>query len=162
MSNPKTRNRVIRYSPKPIDRYHLPSGHGPASSRFLAEDPLAWNLAFLSHPFEAMPMPPDAKFSTHVRWTLKANVNTGLVDLAGTPLAQTLARIFERPAPFAVRWLLARPEIAMATPMYKAYGPLWLDTIRHRERLCVTDEEPQDRILNFALADQVLARIKAR
>lgn len=107
MNSRNTQNRVVRYSPKPIEQYADPrSGLGPTRSKFLAEDLLAWNLAFLSHPFETAPMPPDAKFSTHVRWTLRADINTGIAKLAGIPLEESLGQLFMRPAPFAVRWLL--------------------------------------------------------
>lgn len=50
----------------------------------------------------------------------------------------------------------------MATPMYQNYGSAWIDTLRHRERTCVADDELLDSDLDIDVVNKILARIQAR
>jgi len=155
---------VIRYSPRPIEAYRDPrTGFGPDASKFLAEDPLAWNLAYLSHPYESLRSPADPKFTTHVRWTLRTHMQSGRVMAPGeSPDSHTLAAIFRMPAPYAVRWLDRNKHICRSTPLYRAYGDAWLELVRCRERACSVDPDTPFAVTDVSDAVRLLARFQAR
>lgn len=67
---------IPRYSLEPIDFYKFAT-----LFRFLVEDPIAWDLAYLSWDFEAGKDIPDPQFSTCVRRTLQFITSSGRIDL---------------------------------------------------------------------------------
>jgi hypothetical protein len=106
------------YSPRPIEEYSRFAhgvGIGPAYSGVLRADPEAWNLAWLSHPFEHSPNHPDPNF-------------TVLVGKSLTPQLRALLKL-----PAGAFWDAASVTGLLAkTPLYGAYGKAWVDTVFDR------------------------------
>lgn len=146
-----------RYSPEPIGSYRF-----APMFKFLVEDPVAWNLAYLSWDFEAAQKPPDANFSTHVRRTLQYSLATGRVDLTDeTPPHRTVRGLLQHPPPRAVKLLTEHP-LVRDMPLFRAYGPDWLRTLEARGRLYW---EPYDKDYDFEInvltqATEVIAKIR--
>lgn len=110
---------IPRYSTLPIEAYSAKAGStwlGPAHALFLRCDAEAWNLAWLSHPFEHRPLPSDPKFSVHVRDT---------VAMRRPDVRSLLQR---EPADF---WALFR-AISLGTPMFANYGTAWMNLVEQR------------------------------
>lgn len=129
---------TVRYSPRPISLYTA-TVHGvsvgPAQSPFFANDPEAWNLAYLSHDFDALLCHPDPHFSTHVRRTIQVVIETGLPDLTDLASPQNCIRgQLRQPASVAAGFILDRlpPASRDQLPLFKAYGRDWLNTIELR------------------------------
>ena len=157
---------TLRYSPLPIESYtrlHAGVAVGPATSEFLSESTEAWNLAFLSHPYELEEIHPDPHFTTHVRWSLRMVLKTGVIDLAETlPEEQKFAPIMRLPAPRVALLLRSRTSWAKRLPLYKRYGPAWFEMVAERSRLAHQAADPEESITDLSFAQQVLARIQAR
>lgn len=126
---------IPRYSPRPIEAYGWKDKRaGPAYSEFLSGDAEAWNLAWLSHPYEALPEHTDAQFTVLVRRSVNMILATGEVDIVGSRPASETVRGLLRLAP--IRFLRSFDEsVAHRTPLYKAYGDRWLETVRARAKL---------------------------
>jgi len=146
-----------RYSPEPIGSYRFAQ-----LFRFLVEDPVAWDLAYLSWDFEAAEAPPDANFSTHVRRTLQYSLATGRLDLTGeTPPSHTVRGMLRHPAPRAVK-LLIEHRLVRELPLFQAYGPDWLRILEVRSH---TYREPHDKDFDFEInvltqAAEVIAKVR--
>ena len=130
--------QVIRYSPRPLESYvRTQHGHthGPATSALLDTAEM-WNLAYLSHDFEARLDHPDPQFTTNVRRSCQTLLDGTGVDLTGLRTAKQLVGSWLRlPAPRFV-YLILRHPILQTLPMYAAYGSPWLQLIEERSRLC--------------------------
>ena len=139
----------MRYSPQPIEYYSrnlLDLRVGPAQSPFLRDDPLAWNLAWVSHNYDATPQASDPKFTTHVRETARNH-----------ELRKHLNKL---PEQFYHAVFVLQPRLVRSLPMFAAYGLPWVNTVQQRARWA----EPNDPLLdapigNTALALQHLTRI---
>lgn len=136
-----TKMTTTRYSPEPIGSYRFAPLY-----KFLTDDPVAWDLAYLSWDFEACKEPPDAQFSTVVRRTLQFVTASGRIDLANTqPPNLTVRGLMRHPAPRAVKLILdlhRLPEL----PLFQAYSTRWLDTFQTRSHLY---REPHDKDFDF-------------
>lgn len=158
-----TTSDMIRYSPRPFATYkQLTPGNvlvGPAASSFLRQ-PEAWNLAYLSFPFEAVLSHPDPWFSTVIRRTLQTVLNTGVIDLADAyPDNVKVVHLMRMPAPQAVVHLTAH---AAKLPAFKAYGAEWLSTIQTRARLMCVDDHVPDNVTDVSEARALLQQIFRR
>lgn len=125
---------IIRYSPHPITAYAetvMGQPLGPAQSRILSRDPLAWNLAFLSHPYEHHVQHPDSNFTVLVDRTLRFRSTSG----------HNVAHMLMGPAPYFVKSVLSYPK---NLPLYEMYGEQWLENLHLRERLCQSDPLPPE------------------
>jgi hypothetical protein len=134
----------LRYSPRPIEAYTVPQlKAGPAFAEFLRNDVEAWNLAFLSHPYELRAEHPDPQFTILVRRTVNTLLSTGSVDVLGKMPAQNTVRSLLRlpPGQFITAILSRRAADGRALiehlPIYQAYGEPWLDQITARARHCL-------------------------
>lgn len=115
---------LIRYSPHPLEHYteqvlSRRSGQmvtiGIGTAKLLKTDPLAWNLAWMSHDFDRRVTHYDPHFLQHVDRTAR------LV---------ALRRWLSIPAPaFAYRVIRFHRAAMARVPLYKAYGDTWLDTL---------------------------------
>lgn len=123
---------ILRYSPHPIEAYSgtLPDGrrYGPANNKYLANCSKAWNLAYLSHPFEIEAEPDCPVFGQLIQETLDYYNEEGFCfgDLMGAP------------APYVVKTLT---QGCRGLPMYEVFGRRWLATIDERQWLCRADSE---------------------
>ncbi len=162
---------TIRYSPLPIAAYgdllKLRSiGRknnvievGPGASAFLANDPEAWNLAFLSHPFEGRKYHKDPHFSVHVRRTLQIRLDTGELDLVGLEPELCVRALFRLPPLRAVLRLLAlAPSVVRSLPLYIAYGEAWEKQIRRRASFLTSAQEPEEDVADVSEAAGYLRR----
>ena len=154
----------MRYSHKPIEDYKAVINgrtYGPASSAILCE-PEAWNLAFLSHDFDACFTHSDPYFSTNVRRTVQSKLDGTGPDLVGeyppTALVQSLLNLS---APRFV-YLIRRSPVLETLPMYLAYGPTWVDLIDQRARLVVTDPHQYEPVENTKFAQEYLFNLTRR
>ncbi len=145
---------ILRYSPKPIEGYH-----GPAHLTLLAS-PEAWNLAYLSHPFEKKRYHKDPQFSVHVWNSLRTNLSTGQLERIPGSEHLTLQPLLRMPAPWLVRWFSKNSKITVNLPLYKAYGQAWLITVEQRSWGCGTyEDDPADEVgENLDDAKLLLAR----
>ena len=88
MTQPKTRPKhMLRYSPKPIEAYtKVLAGkpYGPAESKLL-DTAQAWNLAYLSHDYDAEFQHKDPMFTTHVRRTLQTKLDGSGLGIGHDP-----------------------------------------------------------------------------
>lgn len=165
----------LRYSPKPITAYSLvlPGGvnAGPAFAEFLKNDAEAWNLAFLSHPYEKRAEHPDPNFTIYVRRTLNVVLSTGSVDVLGKLPAKMLVRgLLQLPAHEFVDQVSSLQTIANGPllghlPLFKAYGQHWLHTAAARAELCLrapvaSEHQPGDDVPHVADAAAVLKKFK--
>lgn len=168
----------LRYSPKPIDAYtaRLPGGilAGPAQAEFLRNDVEAWNLAFLSHPYERRAEHSDPQFTIWVRRTVNTVVTTGSVDILGKLPADKLVRgLLQRPARefvSAIRTTQAwaggeRVQLLPLLPLYIAYGDEWLQTIAERAGLCLpapvaSEYQPGDDVPHVKDAAALIDKLK--
>lgn len=117
--------------------------------KFLASDPTAWDLGYLSWDFERG-MRPDAQFSVNIHRTLQFVLATGAIDLANSqPAADKVRGLIKGPAP-QVALAIASMARLKQTHMYLAYGDVWLETLRQRSHLY---REPHNEVLDFAVTD---------
>ena len=148
---------MTRYSPNPIDAYPRASGFA-----MLREDTAAWDLAWLSWDFEDTRRLPDTHLSVNIRRTLQFVVRDGSLDLTGAlPDHLKVRGMLALPAPRAVKLLREMPNVR-GTPMFKAYGTSWLDTLATRAHLY---RAPYDKDYDFDVADltqatEVIAKIR--
>lgn len=159
----------LRYSPQRIRDYDRGES-GPGHSPLLSKDIEAWNLAFLSHPYEHQPNHPNAAFTVLVRQTVNTALATGLPDRGGTlGLNQIVRGMLQQPA----KAFLGRLAMLMCPdgrlieqlPLYQALGDTWIATMHARARLClperVADEsQPGDTVLHVHDAAALLDRIR--
>lgn len=148
---------TTRYSPNPIDGYPR-----AAVFKMLREDAAAWDLAFLSWDFEDTSRTPDPHLSVNVRRTLQFVIKDGSLDLTGAlPDSMKVRGLLRHPAPCAAKLIRELPRVK-ELPMFKAYGPAWLETLESRSHLY---QEPYDKAYDFDVADltqatEVIAKIR--
>lgn len=146
-----------RYSPEPIGSYRF-----APLFKFLLEDPVAWDLAYLSWDFEKAKTPPDANFSTHVRRTLQYDLVAGRLDLTGeAPESNTLRGMLRHPAPFVAKLICEFPKLH-ELQLFRAYGTTWLRTLELRSHLY---REPHNKEYDFEVkvltqATEVIAKLR--
>jgi hypothetical protein len=134
----------IRYSPKPIESYHVGHPLAPMKSRLLT-DPATWNLAYLSHDYEEQPAHHDPDFTTLVRKSSQMSLD-GSGWGVGHPRETLLASWLDLP-PARFMYLLIRNErLLFSLPIYQAYNLEWLKNSMHRQRLCCNGETEPDPI----------------
>lgn len=129
MTEPATRQKREgwRYSPLPRTAYRE-----PAKSSFLVPLP-AWNLAWLSHPFDSPRAKAHPTFTTAVWYTLQTRLSDGVVDMVGNePKQNTLYSFFVKPPEEAVA-CVAQYLHHRKLPLYSLLGDEWL--VRMHERL---------------------------
>lgn len=164
MTSPNTRHQhMLRYSPKPVEGYTKVLGgksYGPADSALL-NTPAAWNLAYLSHDWQAQFQHPDPMFSTHVRRSIQTRMDgTGLglledeSSLVGSMMAMTAPRFV---------YLIRRSQALTSLPLYLAYGKSWLDTVDSRARHCEwgAPDEPNIAALSLDAARSIIAKVQS-
>lgn len=138
MTLPKTRHKqMLRYSPKPIEDYtKVLAGkpYGPAHSKLL-DSPEAWNLAFLSHDYDAEFQHRDPMFTTYVRRTLQTRLDGEGLGIGHDPTT-LVGSLLTLPAPRFVYLLRGNHQLVSTLPLFTAYGANWLANILNRERLC--------------------------
>lgn len=160
-----TMEEVIRYSPRPIESYtssYAGAEFGPAKSALLGGDAEAWNLAFISYPYEDFEAPSDPHFTTHVRRTLQFVINTGKIDLASVAKSGDCVRHWLRmPAPQFLKRLGGMPRLT-ELPMFRAYGPRWIGTLENRVWLCHQEETPGGDPGDVSSAASLLERFRKR
>ncbi len=167
MTNSPTESRVLQYSPRPIESYTWKVGDtnlGPAYLRFIAGTPESWNLAFISHDYAKQAVHPDGQFGVHVLNTVRFVLRHGLVDTIGNvPADMKVEGLLRRAPGIFVESLLSNNDYR-ATPLYRAYGEGWVQTIRQRVAEC--SPHPGTDLLNsidvmpddFTGAKELLAR----
>lgn len=164
----------LRYSPKPISAYNivLPGGvaAGPGDAVFLRDDVEAWNLAYLSHPYELRAEHRDAEFTVLVRRTVNTTLSGGRLDMLGhSPATLTVRGLLRLPAPEFIEAITrgntaAGERLLDRLPLYAAYGEPWLATCKARAALCLrapvsSEFEPGDEVPDVAQAQDLLRRI---
>lgn len=146
----------LRYSPKPIEDYNVvvPGGvhAGPGHSFMLRADEEAWNLAFLSHPYELKPEHPDPQFTTLVQRTVNVVLDTGEIDRIGrVPPHRKVRSTLWLPAPDFLQEIRTRlipakgkgmVQLVHRLPLYLAYGDSWFNVMLQRSKLCQGDDVP--------------------
>lgn len=156
---------IVRYSPHPIGSYSpVDEGvvTGPAASAFLRQDAEAWNLAFLSHPYEDEGDPSDPHFTVNIRRTLQYILTSGSIDLANVMDSRRCLRHWlQYPAPQAVKLILDLGGRLVKLPMYRAYGPSWVETIQRRSWACIPAEDEGD-VLDLGDANSLLAKFRVK
>lgn len=146
----------MRYSTKPLAEYK----HAQPF-KILHSDPDAWNLAYLSWDWEDGAFP-DPHLSVNVWHTLMFVMETGVVDLANQAHNNDKVRgLMRNPPPRVVHLITNLPNLA-STPMFKAYGQQWVDTMTQRSYLY---REPHDEQLDAKLPDlsdalRVIAKLR--
>jgi hypothetical protein len=151
---------LIRYSPRPRAFYkggNSSTEWGPATSAMLKTQG-AWNLAYLSHDFEASLIHPDPDFTVLVRRTTQMRLDGAGLDLAMDPVSSVIESLFRTPAPRAVHVLRNRMDLTSTLPLYQAYGAQWLHTITQRSYLCQAEDGPPDNIVDLSLAHRALSK----
>ena len=162
---------TIRYSPLPISEYgellklrsvgrkNNVMEVGPGASAFLANDPEAWNLAFLSHPYEGRNYHKDPLFSVHVRRTLQIRLDTGELDIVGQEPELRVRALFRLPPLRAVLRLLSLPpSVVRSLPLYIAYGEAWEKQIRRRASFLTSAQDPEEDVTDVSEAVGYLRR----
>jgi hypothetical protein len=129
----------MNYSPQPLSTYRWRSGeseYGPATSALLTTQ-AAWNLAYLSHDYANVRVPPDPMFTVHVRKTTQVRLDGSGGDLTGMSKG-LVGELLLLPAPRFV-YLIKHHPVLPQLPMFKSYGQQWLEVIEKRSRICVSD-----------------------
>jgi len=129
--------------------------------KFLTVDTKAWDLAYLSWPFEKGTQP-DAHFSVNIHRTLQMELKTGAIDLAGALPDSAKVRSLIKGPPPQIAYKLATLPTIRSTFMFKAYGDQWLEALHERSRLF---REPPDGNLDFEIkvltqAVEVIAKVR--
>lgn len=127
-----------RYAPHPMGSY---MGDRPSIITRLPQ----WNLAFLSHPYEKLPLHKDPKFEVLVVRTARTRMSNGDEDVVGEH-DDTLETLLSLPAPQFLKVFKSLPLKKFEYPMYKAYGQQWLDTMEQRSWLCIGHDTPPDNV----------------
>lgn len=161
----------MRYSPHPITHYgrrltvqrvgapDTVIETGPHTSPLLENDLEAWNLAFLSFPYEEGAHPDDPSFSVHVRRTLQVDVATGALDITETQPGLRVRLFLRYPPLRAVRLICGlQPHVLRNLPMLSAYGDGWLNTITRRASMLASLEDPEEPVSDLSDAARYLAR----
>lgn len=164
---------TIRYSPKPIEAYGTvvraqrvgaPDAEisvGPHTSPLLANDPEAWNLAFLSFPYEEDTYGNAPAFSVHIRRTLQVDVATGEMDITETEPGLRVRLYLRYPPLQAVGLILGLPlRVRHKLPMYLQYGEGWLDVIQKRASMLASMQDPDNDIFDVSQAADYLQRFR--
>lgn len=125
---------IPRYSPLPIEDYSPRRGIGPAYSLNLRSDAEAWNLAWLSHPYEKQAEHIDPEFTRHVKYSVNMLRGTGAIDRVGRFGAGSTVRGLLRLPPNEF-WFSINGSIAQRLPLYSIYGDQWLHTVMTRSQL---------------------------
>lgn len=162
---------TIRYSPLPINAYGKQltvkgAGRtttvidlGPGASPLLANDPEAWNLAFLSHPFETHETPEVSGFAVLVRRTLQVRVATGELDIVELEPERSVRPLLRLPPLQAVLRLMALPTpVIRALPLWIAYGEVWENRIRRRASFLTSAQDPEEDVADVSEAAGYLRR----
>ena len=153
----------MRYSPHPIEHYgRKVAGEwvGPSTSQFLRGDNEAWNLAFLSHPFERQLHHPDPRFAINVSATVRTRLDDGTRGpVASTfdsrPDAPSVRSLLMQPASVFVRYVMEDADLREMLSLFQIYGAPWVEIIRERAPLC--GEHPAPATVRSA-ADEFLMR----
>lgn len=156
MTQPKTTDMTV-YSPYPRSSYRwVVGGHsyGPATSSLL-DTQETWNLAYLSHDYDSKRDHPDPHFSTHVRRTTQWCMDGSGPDLTGIGNRSTVGHLLNLPAPRFV-YLIRQHPVLPSLPMFKAYGPTWVENIERRSRLCRADNYDPPLVLDMQEAARLL------
>lgn len=164
---------IIRYSPKPIEAYgtvvraqrvgapDVGVPVGPHTSPLLANDPEAWNLAFLSFPYEDDAYGNAPAFSVHIRRTLQVDVATGALDITETEPGLRVRLFLRYPPLKAVRLIYGlQPHVLRNLPMYTIYGEGWLETIQSRASMLASMQDPDNDIFDVSQAADYLQRFR--
>ncbi len=148
---------MTRYSPNPIDAYPRAAPYA-----MLRDDPVAWDLAWLSWDFENHARPPDVQLSVNIRRTLQFVIRDGSLDLTGElPDGLKVRGFMRHAAPYAVKLIIDMP-LVKETQMYRMYGEAWLSALEARSHLY---REPYDKAYDFEVgaltqATEVIAKIR--
>ena len=147
---------TIRYSPKPISDYRLPS-----LSPLLSEDAAAWNLAYLSFDWESVTKFPDPRISVAVRATLQFVPETGQIDLLNQQPQRTVRTLVALPPPALALRLLKMPR-RKELPLYVFYGATWLETLMRRAELYREAYDPlhDEPITDVSAASDLIRKVK--
>lgn len=172
MIDAKSKLTPLRYSRQPIEAYsgQVP-GSGPVHSQFLSADPEAWNLAWLSYPYEHRSEHPDARFTVLVFQTVQTVLSTGELDRVNRDADVLVRGMLRKPADKFLRALLKAkayhagrvvPLIPML-PLYQAYGDLWVNVMKDRVHACLrapvaTEWMPGDDVPHVNDAKAALAK----
>jgi hypothetical protein len=155
---------VIRYSSLPQEAYRSMAcdGYAGLAGSILLDTPELWNLAYLSHDFERCPDHSDPDFAVMVRRSVQVRLDGSGPDLTLLEGPGIVASLLRLPAPRFVA-LIRRHAVLNDLPLYRRYGPAWLNTIDQRSHLCRgpdnSEEDDDSALLGFEqLAKQVLAR----
>lgn len=146
----------MNYAPSPPETFGV--------AGLAAGSPEAWNLAYLSHPYEHG-LPTSPTFGVHVRRTLQFNLHTADVDLTGrSPEGETIVPWLRLPAPRFVKLLSDLPiDLVARMPLAGVYGVYgWLDLMRQRSHLYREPHDPAHDVpvTSTAEARALLAKIR--
>lgn len=146
---------TLQYSPKPLKEYPWAS-----TSAFLKQDPLAWNLAWLSYAPEH-----GSKFNAHftvaVSQTRSSLWNSGVFDILGQePHKLKVAGLLHLPPPAAFKRIAEAPGLK-SMPLYKLFGDDWLRimALRAREYREPFDARLDSPLTTLAQAEAVIAAL---
>ena len=151
---------TLRYSPRRMDSYfRTPDwvAFGPSAKRIL-DSTEAWNLAYLSHDYEADGAHTDPMFNIHVRRTtqvLLAGYGIAVHSEDAEPVFGSLLRL---PAPRFV-YLIRQSPILTTLPLYLAYGLPWVELIEKRSHHCRNGDHEEYESTDLDDAVELLQRI---
>jgi len=163
----------MRYSPHPITHYGqrlvvqrvgAPDTFietGPHTSPLLANDTEAWNLAFLSFPYEEDTYGNAPAFSVHIRRTLQVDVATGELDITETEPGLRVRLFLRYPPLKAVRLIFGlQMHVLRNLPMFAVYGEGWLEIIQRRASMLASMDDPDNaiEIVDVAQAAEYLTK----
>lgn len=170
----------LRYSPKPIHDYNIviPPGlnAGPGHAEFLRNDVQAWNLAFLSHPYERRAEHSDGQFTLLVRRTVNTKLADAEIDTLGrTPAHLTVRGLLQLPAHEFIDRITTTvlrdgafkgTKLVHRLPLYLAYGEPWLLTCMARAERCLrapvaSEFEPGDEVPHVRDAADLLKKYRS-
>lgn len=146
--NPKPSKKVevpqgaFRYSPEPVEFYNVQINDtvvGPSKSMFFNSSFECWNLAYLSHDFEAEPLHPNPAFSGACRATMQYFLDQGTVDLIGNAPAHMKIQGLLRLPPEKFLQALTRHPGHKKTALYHLLGANWIGIMRARLARCAKD-----------------------
>ena len=151
---------VYRWSPRPQHEMETREGSGPdtvAEINFGAE---AWNLAWISHPFESRFPDNFEQFAGAVADTLPCVIQAPATMPAGAQLA--MERMLTIPAASFVLVVTLSPDFDKL-PIVQLLGPGLKDVWRERTKLARTDHPASlQRMLDYKVDDVQAAEIILR
>lgn len=159
----QTKLHVINYSPRPKSAYRWEIGghpYGPATSTLLDTQAM-WNLAYLSYDYDSQRDHPDPSFTTHVRRTTQTKLDGSGLDMVGSGEKPTVAKMLAMPAPQFVMQIKAHPNLEQL-PLFKAYGPVWLQTIEQRSWICRVDDYEMPELTSVKQASDYLNKLRSK